>query len=77
MKRRGVFSAMWNKINTEQELDNFLELCGGFHDCCLKELRYISGAFVNQNLGMYPINDQRKLYILYFKDSMKILQLSR
>lgn len=56
---------MWNKINTEQELDNFLELCGGFHDCCLKELRYISGAFVNQNLGMYPINDQRKLYIVF------------
>lgn len=56
---------MWNEINTEQELHDFLELYGGFHDSCLKELRYISGAFVNQNLGMHPINDQRKLYIVF------------
>jgi hypothetical protein len=56
---------MWNEINTEQELHNFLELYGGFHDCCLKELKYISGAFVNQNLGMIPMNDQRKLCIIF------------
>jgi len=56
---------MWNKINTERELQDFLELFGGFHDCCLKELRYISGAFVNRNLEMHPINDQRKLYVVF------------
>lgn len=56
---------IWNEINTEQELNDFLESYGGFHDCCLKELRYISGAFVDKNLSMHPINNQRKLYILF------------
>lgn len=56
---------IWNEINNEQELNNFLELYGGFHDCCLKELRYVSGAYVNSNLGMHPVNDQRKLYVVF------------
>lgn len=60
---------MWYNINTEQELDNFFELYGGFHDCCLKELRYISGAFVKENFEMHPINDQRRLYILFQRQS--------
>ena len=38
---------------------------GGFHDSCLKEMRYISGAFVNEKLGMHPVNDQRRLYIVF------------
>ena len=56
---------MWNEINTEQELFAFLKLYSNFHDCCLKEMRYISGAFVNLNSEMHPINDKRKLYIVF------------
>ncbi|MBE7030715.1 MAG: hypothetical protein E7409_04715 [Ruminococcaceae bacterium] len=62
---------MWNEINTEQELNEFLELYGNFHDSCLKELRYISGAFVNKNLGMHPINDKRKLYVVFQRQCEK------
>lgn len=57
--------AEWNDIYTEKQLNEFLVLYGGFHDCCIKELRYLSGAFVNENLDMYPLNDQRKLYIIF------------
>ena len=55
---------MWKNIDTEQELMEFLEIYS-FHDCCLKELRYVSGAFVNHNLGMSPINNKRKLYVIF------------
>ena len=55
----------WNEINTEKELNDFLYIYSGFHDSCLKELRYVSGAFVNEKLAMHPINDQRKLYVIF------------
>ena len=51
----------WNEITSEQALAKFAELTGHFHDSCIKELQYISGAYVAPNLSMYPINDQRLL----------------
>ena len=62
---------VWNEINTDEKLNEFLELYGNFHDSCLKELRYISGAFVNQDLEMYPINDKRKLYVVFQRQCEK------
>ena len=62
---------IWNEINTEQELQEFLESYGFFHDSCLMELRYTSGAFVDQNLGMHPINDKRTLYVVFQRQSEK------
>lgn len=59
----------WNEINTEQELNDFFYICGGFHDSCLKELRYVSGAFVDEKLAMYPMNDQRNLYVIFQQQS--------
>jgi hypothetical protein len=41
------------------------ELFGNFHDGCLKELKYISGEYVAENLSMYPINSQRKLSVIF------------
>ena len=63
---------IWNEINTEQEVNAFLELYGYFHDSCLKELRYISGAFVNEKLEMYPKNDERKVYALFQRQDENI-----
>lgn len=40
---------MWNEITTEKELNNFLDVMCYFHDSCLKEIKYISGAYVNEN----------------------------
>ena len=31
----------WNEIITDKDLIDLLKLYNGFHDCCLKELRYI------------------------------------
>ena len=51
----------WNEILSEQALTEFAALTGHFHDGCVKELRYISGAYVDANLNMYPLNDRRAL----------------
>jgi len=43
----------------------------GFHDSCIKEIKYLSGAYVNSALSMYPINDCRTLNMIIqrqFKD---------
>lgn len=55
---------MWNEIVNENDLKNFMDIHFGFHDSCLKEFKYISGAYANEDLSMHPINDQRILKII-------------
>lgn len=55
---------MWNKVSTQVELDDFIAKFLGFHDSCIKEIKYTSGAFVNENLSMHPLNDKRKLTVI-------------
>ncbi len=55
---------MWNEIIDEKDIQNFMDKVGFFHDGCIKEMRYYSGAYVDDNLAMYPINDKRILNII-------------
>ena len=55
---------MWNEIVNENDLTDFMDTHYGFHDSCLKELKYISGAYVHENLSMHPINEQRILRVV-------------
>lgn len=55
---------MWNEISTAMDLHFFMDTICSFHDSCIKELRYLSGAYVNDNLGMHPINDRRILNVI-------------
>ena len=56
---------MWNEIHTEDEIKNLMKLYGGFHDACLKEIRYISGAHVGDNLAMNPFNNIRTVDVIF------------
>ena len=56
---------MWNEITNQNELERFVELFSNFHDSCIKEFKYTSGAFVDKNLIMYPINDKRNFNIIF------------
>lgn len=56
---------MWNEITNENDLKSFMDMCGGFHDSCIKELKYISGAYVSEDLSMHPINDRRFLKLIF------------
>lgn len=53
---------MWNEIKTDQDIHDFLEKFYYFHDDCIKEIRYISGAYNDR--GMYVVNDRREVEIL-------------
>lgn len=62
---------MWSSICNEHDLTEFLKIYDYFHDSCLTELRYVSGAFVSNDLAMHPINDKRKLYVIFQRQSEK------
>ena len=49
---------MWNEINNDKDLNSFMDMHYGFHDSCVKELKYISGAYVDENLSMHPIKNK-------------------
>lgn len=55
---------MWNTISSENELSAFLETVCYFHDSCLKEMKYISGAYVTEKLSMLPENNRRALSVV-------------
>lgn len=55
---------MWNEILSDNEIEEFMKQMYWFHDSCIKEIRYISGAYVNKELSMYPINDRRILTVI-------------
>lgn len=55
----------WTPIQTEEDICVLMQSFGGFHDSCIKELKYISGAYVGEDLGMYPFNDQRSVRMIF------------
>lgn len=68
---------MWNEIKNTEDIKSFMNQMIYFHDSCVKELRYISGAYVENNLSMYPINQSNTLYIVVqrqFKD-MSVVEM--
>lgn len=68
---------MWNIIDNSNDVAAFMASIGHFHDSCIKEIKYVSGAFVNEDLAMHPINDKRNLSIIIQrqKEPMSIIEL--
>ena len=54
----------WLEIKNSDDICQFMEQMCYFHDSCIKELKYVSGAYVNDELSMYPINNARTLKIV-------------
>lgn len=69
---------MWNEIINKSALHEFMEKMNYFHDSCIKEVKYLSGAYVDEDLAMYPVNDCRILRMIvqrqYKNNSMIELQ---
>lgn len=40
----GGIIMLWNEIITQEDVKNFNDLFGGFHDSCLKEMCFSSGG---------------------------------
>lgn len=61
---------MWQIIRNDEDIQRFMIEVDFFHDSCLKEAKYLSGAYVNKDLSMYPINNQRILKIIIQRQSI-------
>lgn len=55
---------MWHEINSGKDIEKFMVEMQFFHDSCIKELKYTSGAFVDSALCMNPINNVRVLKVI-------------
>jgi hypothetical protein len=40
---------MWETIHTNDEILKFMESVCHFHDSCIKEISYISGAYIKHD----------------------------
>ncbi|MCL2678089.1 MAG: hypothetical protein FWE85_03445 [Clostridiales bacterium] len=43
----------WHSIKSNSDINSLLEFYGGFHDSCIKEIRYTSGAWVDADMAMH------------------------
>ena len=55
---------MWTSVKNNSDIEALMYITSYFHDSCVKEMRYVSGAYVNSNLCMHAINDQRILKVI-------------
>ena len=62
---------MWETIRTSDEILRFMEKMCYFHDSCIKEMHYISGAYVGEGFAMYPLNDRRVLRMVIQRQCAK------
>lgn len=60
---------MWKTIENNSDVSEFMEKVCRFHDSCIKETSYISGAYVNADRSMHPLNDRRILRVLIQRQS--------
>lgn len=45
-------SQQWNHIRAQTDIDNLMNVYGGFHDSCIKEMYYAGSGYVNSGFGM-------------------------
>ena len=62
---------MWETIRTSDDILRFMEKMCYFHDSCIKEMHYISGAYVGEGFAMYPLNDRRVLRMVIQRQCAK------
>ena len=61
---------MWETVRTNDEILRFMGKMCDFHDSCIKEMHYMSGAYIDENFSMHPLNDRRVLQRQCETDSM-------
>lgn len=55
----------WHRIRSQQDADELMKVFNGFRNCVLTELDYLSGAYVQPALAMYPINAKRRVRMVF------------
>ena len=55
----------FNIIDSQSAINDLMTKFNGFHDCCIKEIKYISGGFVDQNGAINPFDSIRTLTAIF------------
>ena len=55
---------MWNTIESQDDIMNLLRVSNSFHDSCITEMHYYSGAHLG-SLGLVPVNSKRLLHVFF------------
>ena len=55
----------WRTIKDQADINYLMEAFGYFHDSCLKEMKYTSGTYVDEELRMQPTNNSRTLHVIF------------
>lgn len=51
-----------NEIKTKEDIEKFKNF---FYDACIKSLEYETGMYVDKNSIMHPVNDKRRLTVIF------------
>jgi len=62
---------MWQYITDELAIKDLMAMTHEFHDSCLKEMKYTSGAYIDQSYSMYPTNAKRTLSIIFQRQALQ------
>jgi len=49
-------------IKTEPDITDFIKEMNYLSNSCIKEIKYVSGGYVNEDLSMHAENSKRNLY---------------
>lgn len=52
-------------INSQSSIDELMKTFNGFHDSCITEIHYVSGAHVNENRAINPFDSIRTVTIIF------------
>ena len=52
LNKSGGFSMDWIEVKDSKDIENVLDIFGGFHDSCLKELYMWTESYVDEDLSM-------------------------
>jgi len=55
----------WNYIETQADVDYFMNETAGLHDSVLHSMEYTSGAYVDKEGWMLPLDTKRKMSLLF------------
>ena len=65
----------WRYVDSSKDVEELMSATGGFHDSCLKCLDYVSGAKVLENNSMVPIDDIRRVTMIYDSQWCKPIEM--
>jgi hypothetical protein len=72
---RRVIMSIWHEINSQIEIDYLMQTYGGFHDSCITELHYVSGADIDESLSMRFGNSKDKKLSVILKRQWKPIKI--